>query len=361
MEFTFQIQDPLDPTTKYLYEAIIEQLGRGTVSRWRGMYSFATGNGVESLFYEDPVVRQFISGQTVELLIGIDSITDTAALQKLKELGEQLDGFQVQVFRSSGATLFHPKLSSFFEPEEDRVTVILGSGNLTPGGLRTNTEAYAIITGTSQEMSSLSAWDRFMANRLVQITGINERAMERASENELALRRRGRRAEEDETRLEELADETGGDAQAEIELLAATVPSGGDRWHQIHFNADVIDQFIQMRPNSEQRAFLRSVDSSGNLGPEEQRPLVFSEANKNYKIEMASHRGIEYPVEAPPVLLMKKVGVRIFHYMILFQEDNGYEQIARFIQDKPAVGRGLPRVLSTVNELSTYWPDCPLI
>jgi len=360
MEFNFHVQDPLDASTKYLYEAIVEQLGREEVDLWKGMYSFATGDGVRSLFGEDPSASEFITRGSVDLLIGIDAITNVSALEQLASLDREHPSFQARVFKSPGGTLFHPKVSSFYDFDNHRVTVILGSGNLTPGGLRGNTETYAVISGSLDEMASLASWDAFIGRRVDEIRVIDEDALRRAMANQAALARRRPRIPDEEVEIEELAEAADEGDERQYRVLAAVIPRAGDRWHQIHFNADVVERFIQMRSNSEQRAFLRSVNSDGQLGPEEQRPLVFSEINKNYKIEMSSRRDHDYPDDAPPLLVMKELGARIFHYMILFPGEDGYRQIESFIDERPAVGRGSPRVISTLEDLLSEWPDSPL-
>ena len=59
MEFRFCIQDPTHAETTYLYEAIIGA-AVGAAS-WRGVYAFASRNGVDHLI-EDPVVKEFMQG-----------------------------------------------------------------------------------------------------------------------------------------------------------------------------------------------------------------------------------------------------------------------------------------------------------
>ena len=51
MEIDFCIQDPSDPDTTYLYEAIVGAANGATA--WRGVFAFATQDGVDWLF-EDP-------------------------------------------------------------------------------------------------------------------------------------------------------------------------------------------------------------------------------------------------------------------------------------------------------------------
>ena len=359
MDFQFYIQDPLDPDTKYLVEALVEQLAAEEIERWRGLYSFATGDGVRNLFIEDPTVSEYINRARTEIVVGIDLVTNPSALEQLAELTAGIDRFSAQVFHSQGGTLFHPKVSAFYR-NDGLATVVLGSGNLTPGGLEGNTEAFCVVTGTYEEMTTLTEWDAFIAAHSDRIGPIDDSAIDRARVNAAALRRRRVRrvAIEDEVEgLQDLAAET---VDVVYRVLAAEVPRAGDRWHQVHFNADVVEQFIRMRADSEQRAFLRAVDPSGSVGVTEQRPLVFSKANRNFKIEMAARRDETYPDNGPPILVMKELGARVFHYLLLFPGEQGYDQVRHFIDNRPSVGRGSARVISNYPELMQAWPECPL-
>ena len=73
MELRFCIQDPTHPETTYLYEAIISAAIHAV--SWRGVYAFASRDGVDHLV-EDPVVHDFMrAGGELDLLVGIDAVT----------------------------------------------------------------------------------------------------------------------------------------------------------------------------------------------------------------------------------------------------------------------------------------------
>ena len=78
-------------------------------------------------------------------------------------------------------------------------------------------------------------------------------------------------------------------------FLVVQVPKGDYRWHQVHFNKDVIARFFRVQPNTAQRVYLVECRQDGTFGEQEVRPCVYSQANKNLKIEIASHHGDAYP------------------------------------------------------------------
>ena len=142
MEIAFRIQDPTRTDTTYLFEAIVRAAQGAAI--WRGVYAFASRDGVNWLF-QDPVIAQLItSGGEVDLLVGLDAITNRPTLERLQELEQGNQRFRPRVFWNDVFSLFHPKISEFTYPDGGR-TLIVGSGNLTPGGLMNNLEAYTTV------------------------------------------------------------------------------------------------------------------------------------------------------------------------------------------------------------------------
>ena len=95
------------------------------------------------------------------LLVGIDAVTNRHALERLQELEHQYESLSVHVFRNPTDALFHPKVARFDYPDGRR-SMIVGSGNLTPGGLRQNFEAFSVIRAAAGETLDVSSWQRFI-------------------------------------------------------------------------------------------------------------------------------------------------------------------------------------------------------
>lgn len=362
MDFEFCMQDPSDPGTRYLYEAIIAAAAEATT--WRGMYAFASRGGVNQLV-EDPVVQRFMErGGVVDLIVGIDAVTNVAALERMQELADRHPEFRPRVFWNNTSGLFHPKISHFGY-SDGTGRLIVGSGNLTPGGLMHNFEGYSVVSSVAEEVLDLSSLDAFLARHSDDIRPIDQQALDRAALNIIravagAPRPRlptvpgGRRPG---------VPPTAPRAAAAIldQILIAQVPAAGGRWAQVHFNGDVTARYFRLTNLDVQRVYLTQVRQDGSRGDEEVRPCVFSTTNRNHKIEIGAARGLAYPGDDRPFLIFRERQVRVFDYMLLMPGQPGYAQVSAFLAPLPSIGRGIHRSITSLNDLATAWPDCPLL
>jgi hypothetical protein len=362
MELQFCIQDPTYTGTTYLYEAILAAAVHA--ARWRGVYAFASRDGVNHLI-DDPVVHEFLhAGGEIDLLVGIDAVTNRPTLERLRELEHRNGRFRPRVFWNESSGLFHPKISDFAY-EDGRRTLIVGSGNLTPGGLMNNFEGYTIVSVDRAEELDVSALDEFMTRHAAEIRLIDDEALERAARNLVRAIQGARRAGGIVVRrrrppragvVPRPAPAVGFDR-----ILIAQVPAAGGRWAQVHFNTDVVRTYFRIADHTTQRAYLTHVAADGSRADVEVRPCVFSETNKNHKIEIGAARGQAYPAGAPPVLVFRERQLRTFDYMLLMPDENGYAPLIDLTRRLPTLGRGFPRVITDMNTLAASWADCPLL
>jgi hypothetical protein len=373
MNFQFKIQDPSNPNTTYLLEEIIHIIQSGNLLRWRGIYSWTTAKTLSKIFIEDPDINDFLKKGKVDLVIGLDAITTDYALQKLMELNTDFDGFESRVFHNDISDLFHPKISHF-EFETGEHVLLVGSGNFTLTGLQTNIEAYTITSGTLEELSSISIWDEFLEFHATRIKEIDQEAIDIAKENRVRFVRKKKLVEAEVDAEEEVTEE---EVQEEIEeiietplqarltensrVLVAQVPRASTRWRQVHYNAAVIEQFFQARADSHQRIFLKEVKLDGSFGPDEVRPVIYSKANKNYKIEVSSRLDYDYPDHGTPIIVLREVGVRNFLYILILPGDLPYHSLLTFLEENESVGKGLRRIITNSAELTNIWKNCPLL
>ena len=364
MDCEFHFQDPASPDTIYLLEAIIDA-SRGAAS-CSGIFAFASRGGVDSLI-GDPDIQDFLRESPMSLLVGIDAVTTRNTLVRLRELEEEIERLNVRVFRNRTNALFHPKVARFEYPDGRR-TMIVGSGNLTPGGLHHHFEAFSIMRSRADETLDVTSWDRFLLEHAEDLRTIDESALERARQNVVRGRRRFRDVEPDLERTP-LAHGPTVDPSVDIEqlgtgtgrFLVAQVPRAGERWHQIHFNREVIETFFRVRLGTTQRVFLVECRHDGTLAEQEVRPCVYSEANKNPKIEVASRHGEPYPDAGPPIAVYRELQVRSFAYMLLMPGDPGYDKMFALTEDLPSVGRGVRRVIANAFDVRGAWPQSPLL
>lgn len=362
MEYEFHVQDPTTPDTVYLFEAIVRAF-RGATS-CAGIFAFASRAGVDSLL-GDPEIRGFLNDSTMSLLIGLDAVTNRETLQRLRELETEHADLTVRVFRNPTNSLFHPKVARFEYADGGR-SLIVGSGNLTPGGLRQNFEAFSVVRSAADESLDFSPWDRFLTDHADDIRPIDRHALDRAAQNTA----RGRRREaEPASGAPPSAGPADFDTTRDVEVpvggtrrfLVARVPKAGNRWQQVHFNVPVIERFFRVRPNTTQRVYLVECRPDGTFADEEVRPCVYSDTNRNLKIEIASHHGEPYPDAGPPIAVYRELHARSFAYMLLMPGDPGYDAMFDLTKTSVSVGPGARRVITDRDHVRRAWPTSPLV
>ena len=361
MELRFCIQDPTHAETNYLYEAILT--AAVDAAGWRGVYAFASRDGVDHLI-EDPVVHAYMrAGGEIDLLVGIDAVTNRPTLERLRELEHRNHRFRPKVFWNASAGLFHPKISDFTY-EDGRRTLIVGSGNLTPGGLMNNFEGYTIVSVDGTEELDVSALDEFLARHADNIRSIDDEALERAARNLVRPIQKARRPGVTVGPLRRRIAATAlraAPVPGFERVLIARVPAAGGRWAQVHFNADVVRDYFRITDHQTQRVYLTQVAANGDRGEVEVRPCVFSEINRNHKIEIRAASGQEYPDGGPPLLVFRERQLRVFDYMLLMPDENGYGSLMELTERLPARGRGFRRAITDMSALADSWPGCPIV
>jgi HKD family nuclease len=361
VNYTFHVQDPTDPATTYLYETIIRAM-RDAVS-WRGLYAFASQGGVDKLVADDAVIKFFKRGGKASLTVGIDAVTNRTALERLVHYTTKHRSFSPSVFWTPNTGLFHPKLSHF-RHDDGRETLVVGSGNLTPGGLTSNFEAYTVISSEPGEALDVSSFDAFLMRHAGIILPIDEKALARAALN-IVQKVKGKakvvpaEALDDAIPIPETVAVTAiGGTQR---VLVAQIPKGKGRWKQGHFNADTIQKFFRISDRQLQRVFLTYVFDDGSRGEEEPSRCIYSKANKNFKIEIKTGGQNDYPPEGRPIVVFLERNVRIFDYLLRMPGMPGHAQMQYLTETLPQVGKGLPRVITDTDRLRTEWPSCPLL
>jgi len=109
-------------------------------------------------------------GGSGEILIGVDMPTEPEAIRWLLNLsGEYPETFAVKRFSSASAHIFHPKLWSFTLKSGRRLAVV-GSSNLTGGGLLGNYEANVLMDSPQSVSQVADHFDEpFAGGRAKQI------------------------------------------------------------------------------------------------------------------------------------------------------------------------------------------------
>jgi HKD family nuclease len=96
--------------------------------------------------------RLLRQGGNAQVIAGLDFyLTEPYALRQLSDLAQAHPSLSCKVFESAGNATFHPKM--YCVTQGTHVALVIGSSNLTSGGLGTNTEACTLTrTDTSAEI-----------------------------------------------------------------------------------------------------------------------------------------------------------------------------------------------------------------
>lgn len=115
-------------------------------------YALVSLGGIDSI---KEALHEFLKkGGKAKLLIGVDLPTSPEALDELVDLRDQYKGqIDLKRFQSSENRIFHPKLI-IFNASTRTSSAIVGSSNLTHGGLAQNWEANIQVSGSGVEAFS---------------------------------------------------------------------------------------------------------------------------------------------------------------------------------------------------------------
>ena len=356
MAWLLQTPDPESPK-------LIAYIARGCKSASGGgaAFAFASGMGVK-LLTADPNFQEFLKTSKFLVVIGLDAITDTRALDSLRRVRSSYPNFKPMLFlHDIPATCFHPKTMWLRIPSGG--LTITGSGNLTPGGLGANWEALCVERLNATEIDAVEAcWDRWLSDYKKHLLDLDDPlAIERAKSNE---RQRARVARvlkvpeaQDAVIDTELEDIDGITTLAPV--LIAEVPKSDTRWQQINSDVKTYQQFFGVTLGKPKTVRLYNVRSDGSLGPGEDRPAVAVKSH-NYRFEIGAARGRNYPVIGHPIAIFEKISNFTFNYILLMPGEPEHTLIQRYIDENYVATRGKKRITITAGELRSVWPASPL-
>lgn len=343
----FRFQDP-GADAGYLLETLI-QCCVGAHSGG-AIFAWTNSSGAKSLLADETFVK-FVELGAFDLVVGIDLITDEAAVKMLIERDAALENLHVRVFLHEERAIFHPKLA-WFETKKG-LRLIVGSGNLTMGGLRGNWEAFSVSQVDGAEADAikkrLAAWREDWESVLVPVT--DPRVMERAKKN--TGNERSLKGATKKVPPETITDE-------EASVLVAEIPAAGVRWSQANFDQANYEVFFGAKVGTQRRISLYSVAEDGHTGEVESRPSV-EVASQNYRFELAAARGLDYPSVGRPIGAFVRLPTGQFLYMLVMPGSAHHPALEAFLDGK-WTGRAdrMRRVRTSVAELRAAWPTSPL-
>lgn len=333
----------------YLLEhLLLESIG---AQRGGGIFAWANAGGIKILL-EDDAFDEFLVAGNFRLFVGTDSITDPPAVARLVDLSSRRPRLDVRAFMSPTSSLFHPKLAWF--EHDSHLSLIVGSGNLTMGGLRSNWEAFALLKLTGQDRTdALAEIEAFLTGVTDHLLPISDpRVLERAKRNT---------GNERTLRTPVPTPPTRPHATTSVdEVLVAEIPKAGDRWAQANFDQENYEGFFGAKVGSQRRISLHHVDATGSLGEVESRPSV-EVASQNYRFELSAARGLPYPTQGSPIGVFLRLTTGEFLYSLLLPGDAGYQEVDAMLKANWH-GRAdrKRRVRFSVDQVRAAWPGSPL-
>lgn len=344
------IQDPSWVDSVYLLEEILTACEGA--SHGAGVFAFASAGGVR-LLLQDATFARFLSRAPCEMIIGVDAITDNVALDALATCVAAHPRLKVRVFiGKTAATLFHAKMCWF--RHRKRGVCLVGSGNLTAGGLRGNCEAFSVAQLDSTQQMALehtwSSWMDFHVRDLLPVDHPSVRA--RASLNSGAEHGSGNKRHEviREDRIGNIS--VGAAKTAGAAVLLAEIPRSGDRWNQANFDLQTFRDFFGAKPGHTQRIILTHVSHNGDVGPQEVRPSV-AVSSHNYRFELDAAAGLAYPSSGRPITVFVRVATRTFRYRLLMPGTPEHKLASEYLRShSSSAANHVRRLITNVKALS---------
>lgn len=319
-------------------------------------YAFVTKGGFDMMFSD---IAKKGKIKSIDLVIGMDGITNTACIEHLKKVDQNL--FDIKAYiPTTSATIFHPKFCILANEDHSKGWLIIGSGNLTMRGIRKNQEAYTVIELFSSNVTDvIQTWENWISVTHQNIKRLDDDIVtSKAKKNSNMFRDSSKQknyeswatATKHETRkeqrdkafqathekiyLDERKDFDGWFFNIDSEVLIAEIPKASNRWNQANFDKTTyLNYFAGSLKTSKKQVILRHVDPvSGVIEEIENRPCV-AVKSQNYRVELSAAAGLEYPREATPIAVFINVGKRTFIYSLFMPENDYYSTLRKWVED----------------------------
>ncbi|MGY1447226.1 phospholipase D family protein [Pseudomonas chlororaphis] len=362
------IQDPDFQASISLHEAL-NSAGKGA-SFAAGAYAFVSKGGVD-LLMGTPSFEAMLGKGPIQFVVGMDAITNEAAVAALKYFQDRHEGLQIFAFmHDKKGSVFHPKVC-WFKNDQGGV-VVTGSGNLTVGGLRKNREIFSVSQVGAQEINMIEQdWNAWIASNEKNLHSLDSEAVsERARLNNI---RRAVFLDDSEVvdigEEKQLQENLVMNAADDVEdwsfnsnagFLVAEIPKSGARWKQANFALETFVKFFGgIRNDNSKRLILRAIYDSGEYGSLEDRPCV-TVASDNFRVELDAAAGLDYPAEGRPIGVFVRISFRMFAYYLSMPGAPAHEFLREWLEANVAAGRNMRRVISDVENSPEVIEALPL-
>ncbi len=322
-------------------------------------FAFATSTGIDTAFAE-PAVRKLLGTGQFQLVVGLDAITDTAAVAAIKTAKAALPNASVSLFYNpKGGVLYHPKTLFFKRPAGGRC--LTGSGNLTLGGLRNNWEAFWRADVSTAEATALEAqWAKWVADHKDNLLSPDDpRVTAQAALNAKTRAKIQKAVKETDTEALAALEEEAAELVSLNPFLIAEVPK--NRPGQADFGINTYQGFFGVTIGKPRKVTFYQVRPDGSLAPPEHRKAVAVKSS-NFRFEVEALSGLQHPANGHFILVFERIGKSEYKYVLLKPGEAGHTSVQKFLDDNYFVsGNSKRRVVVTQSDVQAAWADNPLL
>jgi hypothetical protein len=278
MGWFLQTPDDASPT---LLKNILDQCG--PAQKGGAAFAFASAQGVRMLASE-PAFSKFLKAAELTMVVGLDAITDTKAVDELRKLSKTNPNFKPKLFlHSTAGSLFHPK--TMWLKTQNGGVIITGSGNLTAGGLKANWEAMAVeVLTTAQITEAEKSWNAWLKAHKNELRDLDDAQAEDKAKANTVVRAKIKKALRKPAAVEAVAEEEAEAVQELVEeieqelflspVLIAEVPRSDNRWKQVNFDLKSWQEYFGVTKGATKHLRFYQVHDDGTLGDPENRQAV---------------------------------------------------------------------------------------
>ena len=307
------------------------------------------------------------------------------------------------IYYTLNTNIFHPKVYLF--ENCDYYTLIVGSNNLTEGGLVRNVECSLLVQdmqGTSIHSAFYAYWKGILNSTEENLYAITQELIDQLYEKKIIPSDSERAITSAEKRINISSGEQSSsifkksivqknpegfnpkrlkrtiktkktavaassavdeviETPVEIgeDILIAEI-GGGPRWKQVNFPIAIFEEFFGAeRGNNDYCIRMMNISQDGSLGEIERRQAVSVKShNYRFEIQCDETKG-EYPGDdVRPIVIFVKVNNNEFLYHVLLKKHDAYKKVKEYLYcETKNKDRELKRAIVHVEALHALYPE----
>lgn len=314
-------------------------------------FAFVTARGINLLFEQDEV-KANLKQAKIHLIIGMDAITDTKAVEKLSALCSEHKNFSVQAFLPNSGGIFHPKFSWIKKGKTG--VVITGSGNLTNGGLKNNFEAFSVAQIDQQTVKVVeNIWEKFLSDNPDSLFDLDTKEVKEAAQQNAKYKKAIKKIRKEAGKKVDsnVIPKTGG----AVFIEELTKGRGGKQ-------RDVGKWAAENYFGLNQKLFLTHLNEKGERADEETR-RISDKSSSNWAFDLDASKGINPTNGHMPIAVFIRTSPQNFFYHIVSENSKHYKTVSNYLNkvaEKVPAGRAkrLKEEMS-IQKLQEIWPTAP--